>query len=102
MKVLIALLFSICMYSQKYTVVQINAHWNEKNKVKLPKEINGAKVLYAYLEDQVESLKKEIKAVPTILVYKDNTPIAQFEAGIDLKLHIKEEDILKVINNEVL
>jgi hypothetical protein len=102
MKVLIALLFSICLYSQKYTVVQINAHWNETNKVKLPKEINGAKVLYAYLEDQVESLKKEIKVVPTILVYKDNTPIAQFEAGIDLKLHIKEADILEVINNEVL
>ena len=102
MRTLILCLFSCFVFSQKYTVVQINAQWNEANKVKLPKEINGAKVLYAYLEDQKESLKKEIKVVPTIVVYKNNTPIAQFEAGIDLKLHIKEEDILEVINNEVL
>lgn len=102
MKALLFCLLSCFMYSQKYTVVQINAKWNESNKVELPKEINGAKVLYAYLEEQSDRLKSVIKAVPTILVYKDNTPIAQFTAGIDLKLHIKEEDILEVINNEVL
>jgi len=85
------------VFSQKYTVVQINAHWNEGNKVELPSEINGVKVLYAYLEEQSDKLKSEIKAVPTILVYKDNEAIAQFTAGIDLKLHIKEEDILELI-----
>jgi hypothetical protein len=90
------------VFSQEYTILQINAQWNEVNKVQLPKKINGAKVLYAYLEEQNESIRKKIKAVPTILVYKNNIPIAQFEAGIDLKLHIKEEDILEVINNEVL
>jgi len=102
MRTLVFCLLSFFMYSQKYTVVQINAKWNESNKVELPKEINGAKVLYAYLEEQNDNLKSAIKAVPTILVYKDKEAIAQFTAGIDLKLHIKEEDILEVINNEVL
>lgn len=102
MRTLVFCLLSFFMYSQKYTVVQINAHWNEGNKVELPKEINGAKVVYAYLEEQSDKLRKEIKAVPTILIYKDETAIAQFSAGIDLKLYIREEDILKVINNEAL
>jgi len=102
MRTLVLCLLSCFMYSQKYTVVQINAKWNEINKVELPKEIIGAKVLYAYLEEQNNNLKSVIKAVATILVYKDKEPIAQFTAGIDLKLHIKEEDILEVINNEVL
>jgi hypothetical protein len=102
MRALIFCLFSCFVFSQEYTILQINAQWNEVNKVQLPKKINGAKVLYAYLEEQNEGIRSKIKAVPTILVYKNNTPIAQFEAGIDLKLHIKEEDILEVINNEVL
>lgn len=97
MRTLLFCLLSCFMYSQKYTIVQINAQWNERNKVELPSEIQGVKVLYAYLEEQSDKLKSEIKAVPTILVYKDNSPIAQFTAGIDLKLNIKEEDILEVI-----
>lgn len=97
MRILIPLLFSVVTYAQQFTVVQINARWNERNKVDLPFRIEGANVVYGYLEDQPESLKKQVKSVPVILVYKGSDPIGQFTAGLDLKLNVTKEEIAELI-----
>lgn len=95
----LALLFAtVLVQAQSFTVVQINAEWNSRNTLELPYKINGAKVVFAALEDQPKELRDKIKAVPVILVYKDSQAIGQFMAGIDFKLYITEEDIKKLID----
>lgn len=101
MKLLIALLFSVCMYSQQYTVVQINADWNEKNKIELPYKVNGAKVIYVYLSEQPESLKKQIKVVPVVVLYKDNKPVRQWVADLTFKMPIPKDELIAEIKKEI-
>ena len=95
---LIALLFSFYSYGQQYTVVQINARWNVSNDVKLnlPSSI---KYKYAYLEEQKESMRSGVKAVPVIVLYRNEKPIKQWNADITFKLNIKEEEILTYVQN---
>ena len=95
---LIALLFSFYSYGQQYTVVQINARWNISNDVKLNLP-NGIKYKYAYLEEQKESMKQSLKAVPVIVLYRNEKPIKQWNADITFKLNIKEEEILTYVQN---
>ena len=94
----IALLFSFYSYGQQYTVVQINARWNISNDVKLNLPSN-VKYKYAYLEEQKESMRKNLKAVPVIVLYKNERPIKQWNADITFKLNIKEEEILNYVQN---
>ena len=95
---LILLMFlSSYTYSQKYTLLQINSEWNKANEVKLP-NIKGVENLYAFLEEQPSSIKNSVKAVPVVILYKDNTPLYQWNADISLRLKIKEEEIIEVIN----
>ena len=94
----IALLFSFYSYGQQYTVVQINARWNINNDVKLDLPSN-VKYRYAYLEEQKESMRQSLKAVPVIVLYKNERPIKQWNADITFKLNIKEEEILNYVQN---
>jgi hypothetical protein len=89
------------MYSQQYTVVQINAYWNEKNKIELPYKVNGAKVIYGYLSEQPESLKKQIKVVPVVVLYKNNKPVKQWSADITFKMPISKDEIIEEIKKEI-
>lgn len=95
---LIALLFSFYSYGQQYTVVQINAKWNVNNDVKLNLP-SGIKYRYAYLEEQKESMRSNVKAVPVIVLYRNEKPIKQWNADITFKLNIKEEEILTYVQN---
>jgi len=97
---LILLIISLLSYGQTYTVVQINAKWNRNNDVQLPKNIDGANTIYGFLEDQPASLQKTTKAVPTIILYKDNTPITQWSAGLSFKLNITKEEIENAIRED--
>lgn len=103
MKALITtILFLICFksYSQDYTIAQINASWNVKNDVKLPNKINGYKVIYGILEEQPKSLREKLKAVPVVIVYKETSPIAQWNADISFKLNLTKEQIADVIEQD--
>ena len=90
------LLFSLNTFAQKWTIVQINAKWNEVNTVLIPK-INGVSVQFAHLEDQPESIKSRIKAVPVVVLYKDGSPVHQWNANLSFKLNITEEEIRKAL-----
>lgn len=96
--IIIALLMSFYSYGQQYTVVQINARWNVGNDVKLDLP-NNVKYKYAYLEEQKQSMREKVKAVPVIVLYKNEKPIKQWNADITFKLNIKEEEILTYVQN---
>ena len=95
--ILIVLFASISAYSQKYTLLEINAKWNERNNLTQTK-IGGVRVNFAWLEDQSKSIKESIRSVPILVLLQDGKPVFQWVAGIDFKLEVTEEDFEKVIN----
>ena len=97
---LLLILISTFALSQDYKVVQINAEWNDRNKVDLPYSIEGAHTVYAFLENQTESLQKQIQAVPIIILFKDNKPLRQWSADLSFKLNINIEEIKDAIRKD--
>ena len=99
MRVLIlALLFSMFSYSQDITTVHFNYKWNERNTYKGLDKLRNSKVQYAFVEDQSDNIKKSIKSVPTIVIYKNSKPVAKFEAGLTMEITIRLDSIQAVIN----
>lgn len=95
--ILILLLISLKSFCQKYSLLEINAKWNSHNN--LPhNELAGIKIRFAWLEDQPESIQKSVKAVPTLVLMENGRPVHQWQAGIDLKLKVTEEEVKKVLN----
>ena len=97
---LLLILISSVSVAQEYKVVQINTEWNNKNKIDLPYNIEGAKTIYAFLEDQSESLQKQIQAVPIIILFKDNKPLRQWSADLSFKLNVNIEEIAYAIRED--
>ena len=85
---LLLTLISTFVLSQDYKVVQINATWNEHNKIKLPNKIEDATTVYGLLENQGKALQEQIQAVPIIILFKDNKPIRQWSADLSFKLKV--------------
>jgi hypothetical protein len=100
MKINLIILFSlatIICYSQEFKLLEINAKWNAKNSLPI-KKLGGIKIDFAWLENQSEDFKKEIKSVPVLVLIKDKKPIYQWSAGIDFKLKVTEKEFLKIFN----
>ena len=99
MRILVlALLFSVFSYGQDITTVHFNYKWNQNNTYKGLDRLRGSKVQYAFVEDQSDAIKKSIKSVPTIMIYKDSRPVAKFEAGLTMEITIRLDSIQAVIN----
>ena len=99
MRILIlALLFSVFSYGQDITTVHFNYKWNERNTYKGLDKLRNSKVQYAFVEDQSDNIKKSIKSVPTIVIYKNSKPVAKFEAGLTMEITIRLDSIQAVIN----
>jgi len=80
------LLFAFIATAQDYTLMHINAKWNQSNNFNL-RGIKGANVQYAMLEDQKPSLKAQIKSVPIIILLdKNGKPRGQWKAGLSFKI----------------
>lgn len=93
----IALFLSLNLTAQEYSLLEINARWNAKNN--LPqKELAGLDIKFAWLENQPQLIQESVKAVPMLILMKDGRPIHQWQAGINLKLAITDEDIKKVLS----
>lgn len=97
-KLILALLFTAFSYGQDITIIHFNYKWNSGNAYKGLERLKNVKVQYAYLEDQSPAIQRSIKSVPTIVIYKGNTPEIQFEAGLQMKIMAKLEDIQTAIN----
>lgn len=99
MRILIlTLLFSVFSYGQDITTVHFNYKWNQNNTYKGLDKLRNSKVQYAFVEDQSDAIKKSIKSVPTIMIYKDSRPVAKFEAGLTMEITIRLDSIQAVIN----
>ena len=68
-------------------VMQINAKWNKHHNVDL-KGLQGCKVEFGWLEDQPKSLQSQVKTVPIVVVFKNGTPIKQWNADLTFTLEI--------------
>ena len=84
--------------SESITVMQINAKWNKQNNINL-KNLIGCDVQFAWLEDQPQSLKKEIQTVPIVVIYNGNKPVRQWSADLSFKLEVDLNEIQKTINS---
>ena len=96
--VILALLFSVFSYGQEITTVHFNYKWNERNSYSQLDKLKNTKVQYAYVEEQSDIIKKSVKSVPTIVIYKDGSPIAKFEAGLTMKISVRLDSIQAIIN----
>ena len=83
-------------YSQNFTLLEINARWNEHNNLPVNK-LADIKIQFAWLEDQPASIQRSVISVPTLVLMNEGKSIAQWRAGINLKLYVTEEDIKKAI-----
>ena len=97
--VLIFILFSSSLFSQKYILMEINSEWNWSNKAKIDRIINIPHQI-AYLEDQTPKFREKVRSVPLVILYKDGRPIMQWTADISFKLVVRKEDVLKAIARE--
>ena len=95
---ILSLLLSFSAFSQDLTVVHFNYKWNSTNAYKGLDRLRNVKVQYAYVEEQSETIQKSIKSVPTIVIYKDGKPAARFEAGLQMRITAKLEDVQALLD----
>jgi len=100
--VLIALFVYAVASSQEYTVLHINSAWNSRNDYKQLNEIKGVRIIKALLEDQQPSIKRQIKAVPVIFIYKGSSLIGRWDADISLTIKAPVEEMQEVIKSSKL
>ncbi len=93
---LILLLTCLNSYCQKFTLLEINARWNEHNNLPVDK-LADIKIQFAWLEDQPNSIQRNVISVPTLILMKEGKSVAQWRAGIDLKLQITEKEVIEAI-----
>ncbi len=83
----------------KYTLLHVNAKWNQYNNVNFD-PIPNCDLKFAFLEDQPKSFKSKIQYVPHVVLLKNNRPVAQWSADLSFKLDITTQDVLNVINSD--
>lgn len=95
---IILILSALVATAQDYTLMHINAKWNQPNNFDL-KGIQNCNVRYALLEDQVPSLKAQIKSVPIIILLdKNGKPRGQWVANLSFKITATKEEIQDRVN----
>jgi len=97
--VLIALFVYAIASSQEYTVLHINSAWNSRNDYKQLNQIKGARIIKALLEDQQPNIKRQIKAVPVIFIYKGSSLVGRWDADISLTIKAPVEEIQEAIES---
>lgn len=95
--IILTTMLSMSCYSQKYTLLEINAKWNDKNSLKQDK-IGGIRINFGWLEDQPKKMQSKIRSVPILVLFNNGKPVYQWVAGINFKLEVTEEEFDKVIN----
>ena len=92
-KLLVLLLLSGSVYGQN-ALVHINAEFNKSNDWYGLNVVDGVKVYNGYLETNPAIKDKyNITKVPTLILYRDGEEIERWEAGLDMKLHIKANEV---------
>ncbi len=95
---IISLLFAFTINAQEITVIQFNAKWNSHNTNNNIERVKRAQYKFAYLENQSPALQKSIKAVPTVVIYKDGKPVKVFRGDLTMTLTIRLEEVQEVVD----
>lgn len=83
----------------EYTLLHINAKWNQYNNVTFDR-IPNCDLKFAFLEDQSKEMQATIQYVPHVVLLKNNRPIAQWSADLSFKLNITTQDVINVIDGK--
>ena len=102
MKNLITRLFILCGFfahaQNLVKVIHFNYKWNDRNNYNI-RGLQNATLQYAWLEEQPESVKQSITAVPVIVVIgKDGKVKGQFSADLSFEIKATREEIQALIN----
>lgn len=88
---------------QNCAVVQVNASWNYKNRVKIEKLADLCYVGEIDLNNKVVGavIQKEwnIKVVPTIIILKEGKEVMRYEPGISMRFD--EQEVFEKIKREI-
>ena len=88
---------------QECSVVQVNASWNYKNRVKIEKLANLCYVAEIDLSNKTigSVIQKEcnIKVVPTIIILKEGKEVMRYEPGISMRFD--EREVFDKIKKEI-
>ena len=94
----IFVLVAVCVRSQDFTLLHINAKWNQSNNFNL-RGIKNCQIQMALLEDQSPSIRSQIKAVPVIILLdKNGKPRGKWSADLSFKITVTKEEIQNRIN----
>ena len=95
--IILFILFGFSASSQDVTVIHFNYKWNDRNSYNI-RGLKNAKLQYAWLEEQPESVKRTIKAVPVVVILKNGKVKGQFAADLSFEIHATREEIQDFIN----
>ena len=71
----ISLLFSVSLYSQKVTLLYVNSSWNKSNDYKHLSTLKNVRVLKVNYDDQPKKFKQQVKSVPAIILFDESNKL---------------------------
>ena len=95
--IILFILFGFSASAQDVTVIHFNYKWNDRNNYNI-RGLKNAKLQYAWLEEQPESVKRTIKAVPVVVILKNGKVKGQFAADLSFEIHATRDEIQDFIN----
>jgi len=100
MRTLLAIFLLSCSAYGQNALIHINAEFNQSNDWYGLDIVEGIKVYNGYI-DQTPAIQKKynITKVPTLILFRDGEEIERWEAGLDMKLHIKANEVQDKIDN---
>jgi|TARA_R100000329_G_scaffold146403_1_gene132891 hypothetical protein len=98
--IILFILFGFSASAQDVTVIHFNYKWNDRNSYNI-RGLKNAKLQYAWLEEQPESVKSGIKTVPVVVILKNGKVKGQFAADLSFEIKATREEIQDFINKVV-
>ena len=95
----ISLLFSVNLYSQKVTLLYVNSSWNKSNDYKHLSTLKNVRVLKVNYDDQPKKFKQQVKSVPAIILFDESNKLKRvWQGGLSMKLNLDPKEIQTMIN----
>ena len=95
----ISLLFSVSLYSQKVTLLYVNSSWNKSNDYKHLSKLKNVRVLKVNYDDQPKKFKEQVKSVPAIILFDESNKLKRvWQGGLSMRLNVDTKEIQTMIN----
>ena len=95
----ISLLFSVNLYSQKVTLLYVNSSWNKINDYKHLSTLKNVRVLKVNYDDQPNKFKQQVKSVPAIILFDESNKLKRvWQGGLSMRLNVDPKEIQTMIN----